>query len=372
MTQTPTIAILGATGGVARHLPGILAGAGLTRLRFGARDPRRLALAPAAAEVTVERVDAADEASLSAFCRGASVVVNCVGPVRHTRCAVVRAALAAGARYVDSAAIRADDPVLRQCAAHPGRVLFAAGAAPGVSELLVRWLADHLAGAAVAVTGYAAVMDVMTAGAAEDFLHSLDEARGGAGILRRGHLPPAAGPVVQHHTPFFPEDLVAYPFLSADAAAVADMLGVTEMSWYNVFDPASPVLAVLAGHQSRRGERADLSTAARGLRTVANAWLGRQPPFQQFVVEMTGSGADGPSRQVAVLRAGSTYRLTAAALAVTVAEISADRTAHGQHLAALALDPATISKIVELAGDARLWTLTGPLADYATAETGSV
>lgn len=313
-----TIAVLGATGAVGRHLAGMLAGFGLGPVRLGARNP---------AGSPVERVDVAVEASLAAFCRGASVVVNCAGPVRVTRPAVLRAAAEAGAQYLDSAPVRTGHAA----------GLFGAGAEPGVAELLVRWLAGP--GPVRAVTGYATVLDVMTPAAAEDFLDGPRTGGGGA---------------VRHHVPFFSEHLVAYPFVGPDTAAVADFLGVAEMSWFNLLDPASPVLAVLAGGHGNAGS----------LRVAANAWVGRQAPFQQFVVEAGG--------RVAVLRAGSTYRLTAATLAVAAGEVLAGRVDPAQRRAALALDPATLPRIADLADQAQLFTLDGPLSRYAAAETGSI
>ncbi|MER5325415.1 saccharopine dehydrogenase NADP-binding domain-containing protein [Streptosporangium roseum] len=133
----PAIAVLGCYGAVGRSVVRRLREAGTGPLRLGGRDLDRVrALAgtgsggPAGAEaatggaatgeaVTVTAgagaaearagadetvaVDLHDAAALAAFCEGCHVVVNCAGPSSRILDTVARAALAAGAHYVDVA-----------------------------------------------------------------------------------------------------------------------------------------------------------------------------------------------------------------------------------------------------------------------------
>jgi hypothetical protein len=354
VTTAGPVAVVGATGRVAGHLLGMLGGAGATGVRLGSRQP----------QPGHERVDARDGASLARFCDGASVVVNCAGPVRLTRGPVLDAAERAGADYVDSAAIGGADPLLAK-ASH--RAIFGAGATPGMSELLIRWLTGRADGPVGAVTGYAAVMDAMSGAAAEDFLESLTGDHGEAGAARRGGVrsPHALAPISDRRIPFFPADVVAYPFLGADAVAVAEALGIPNLCWYQVFAAESPVLAVL--RRQRLGSGVG-QQPVHELTAAVNAAIAGRQPYQQFVVEQVA----GPVAQVAVLRGGSTYRLTAAMLAAGVAELLAGTLAPGRHRAALVLDPESLTKALALAGDAQVSVLAGRLADYEAYEAGAV
>src|SRR5437762_12354893 len=144
------IGILGAGGEVGRATARLLDGR--AELRLGGRR---------------------DHESLDRFCAGCDVVVNCTAaPAREL---VAAAAMGAGAHYVDPAG---DGLLLDRmagvCRAHPGRTaLLAAGASPGLTGLLPRWLAGQGFDRPLALTGYACAMDRFSPGSAADFLASL-------------------------------------------------------------------------------------------------------------------------------------------------------------------------------------------------------
>jgi saccharopine dehydrogenase-like NADP-dependent oxidoreductase len=137
------IGLLGGTGAVGRTAAERIAAWRLGPLRIGARDlDRTRALAaelPGPAEAV--SVDLGDPDTLAAFCAGCRIVVNCAGPSYHVLDTVARAALAAGADYVDIGGELAATDALGQ--APPGRTaIFSAGVMPGLSGLLPRLLAD--------------------------------------------------------------------------------------------------------------------------------------------------------------------------------------------------------------------------------------
>ena len=95
-----TIAVLGATGYTGRLVCDEARAAGL-HLRLVGRRPSALQSLALAGEETAT-ADAADEASLRRAFDGAAAVVSCAGPFLPLGDAPVRAAIAAGAHYLDS------------------------------------------------------------------------------------------------------------------------------------------------------------------------------------------------------------------------------------------------------------------------------
>ena len=98
------IAVFGASGYQGRLVLGEMARRGLDTVLVG-RDPARLRAAGIAAGITgaAQRIaTAGDHRSLVAAFAGCAAVVNCAGPFTATGPAVVRAAIEAGAHYVDT------------------------------------------------------------------------------------------------------------------------------------------------------------------------------------------------------------------------------------------------------------------------------
>src|SRR5205814_581779 len=109
------------------------------------------------------------------FCAGCTVVV-CAGAASYQVVdRVARAALAAGADYVDAGG---DLPLLHrleplELAGTGRRALVTAGMMPGLSGLLPRWLAATRFAAATRLTAHIGVVDHLTAAGAVDYLLSL-------------------------------------------------------------------------------------------------------------------------------------------------------------------------------------------------------
>ncbi|MGW7482853.1 saccharopine dehydrogenase NADP-binding domain-containing protein [Nonomuraea muscovyensis] len=72
-----------------------------------------------ASGVEAMRVDVEDAGALAAFCAGCRIVVNCAGPSSRILDTVARAALAAGAAYVDVAGDHIDRTLLQTIATRP-------------------------------------------------------------------------------------------------------------------------------------------------------------------------------------------------------------------------------------------------------------
>ncbi|MEU9384351.1 saccharopine dehydrogenase NADP-binding domain-containing protein, partial [Streptomyces sp. NPDC048279] len=175
----PVIGVLGASGAVGRAAVRELRTLGHTGLRLGGRTASALcAVAEENAAGHDETVwadaDAAD--GLRAFTEGCDIVLNCVGPTYRLRATVAFAALAAGAHCVD---VAGDDPAAEDLAkgGAPARddrtVVLSAGALPGLSSLLPRWLAGQGLDGATALTAYCGGLETCSPTVAHDLMLSL-------------------------------------------------------------------------------------------------------------------------------------------------------------------------------------------------------
>lgn len=344
----PTVGVLGATGAVGRGVAAALASDVPVRLRLGTRRPAAVGVPDA----EVVAVDLADPARVAAFCAGCAVVVNAVGPVGGPPADLARAALDAGAAYIDAGG---GETLRAELARRPGISVVGAGVLPGLSGLLPRWLAAGLA-PPLALTGYLSTVDRLTAGSAVELLLDLADDDSGA----------PTGPPLTGTLPFFPGDSVALPYRSAEIDRVAALVPFAEARWYHVHDVDGRVPATLAGlrEELRRGARA-AELAGRLARAVELEAAGR-PAFQQLVVEVAGREGG----RVAVLRAAGTYRLTATVTTLAVGAVLAGAVPEGAHFAAEVLDPALVEQLPGRDGVDGVHRFDGTLAAYGCLEEG--
>ncbi len=149
-----TIGVIGASGATGRVVAEELAARGAGALVLAGRDPARVRAAVAGADA-VRAVDVFDGRSLAALCADCDVVVNCAGPSAAVRDRVARAAVAAGAHYVDPGG---DEEVVADLVDRWGEpaerglaTIFYAGWIPGLSGILVRWVDSVARASGVAV-----------------------------------------------------------------------------------------------------------------------------------------------------------------------------------------------------------------------------
>lgn len=338
------VAVLGATGLVGRAAVEMLRASGVTNLRVGARDTRRLAEVAHGAE-SVE-VDAGDPTSLARFCAGADLVLNCAGPSYLLLDVVARAALTAGARYVDVS----DGPAHHLLA---GSDLFdgtrtavvSAGMLPGLANLVPRILADDgLAGADLVV--YAGGVERFSEASAGDLVLSVDGADGSESgsywygealaMWRDGRLVSGALPVIEDgEVPYFPGRVTLMPFITADSVRLARSAGLATLEWFNVFTGTQlrPALGRLRGRVSR--EPAALRDAIDDV--MAAGAVDRAGQDTYYLLAFTVTTESGA--RTAVLRTPSSFRLTAATAVLAVLAVLGGEVAPGLHFADEVLDP---------------------------------
>ncbi|MGN9841248.1 saccharopine dehydrogenase NADP-binding domain-containing protein [Nonomuraea sp. H19] len=344
------VGVIGGYGSVGGHAARLIRRCGFWPLRVGGRDPRAArrfaddelrAVEPAEASGDVEaaEVDVADGRSLAAFVRDCALVVNCAGPSHRISESVALAALGAGADYVDAGGgEHTVERLTRAVAAYPDRrTVFFAGALPGLSGLLPRWLAASGDGPARELTVYAGVLDRFTAAGAEDYLHGvlhLDNVPGGAwrdGRVQARALTRRTGV----RLPFFSGEVSALPYLDAECERVARDLGLGRGSWYSVLDGRH-----LAAALDRARGLPGAEAVAELCRATALDVAGRTP-YVTFLAQLDSGPPDGRTSRTAVLRGTGISELTGAVTAAAALAVLHGEIPPGAHHAATALDPVT-------------------------------
>jgi len=355
---TGPVAVVGATGLVGRAAVRMLRSSGIGDLRVGARDVRRLYDVAEGAEPV--QVDAGDPASVARFCAGARLVLNCAGPSYLLLDRVGRAALTAGAHYVD---VSGDGPAYHLLA-DSGPVagslgsrtaVLSAGMLPGLANLVPHFLVGgRLAGAALVV--YAGGIERFSRASAGDLVLSVDGADGAEqgthwygealAAWRDGRRVTGALPVVQDtEIPYFPGRVTTMPFLTADSVRLARSTGLASLDWYNVFTGTQLRLSLgrLRGRVSR--EPAALATAIEEVTAAGEVdRAGQNPYYLMAFTVVTGSTA-----RTAVLRTPSSFGLTAATAVLAVRAVLDGAVPPGLHFADEVLHPeSTLRGVREL------------------------
>lgn len=337
MLRTETIGILGAGGAVGVALRKHLGRLGFGHLRIGTRKrPERLQ-----ASEQWMHADADDPQSLRDFCADCQVVVNCAGPSSHIGDRVARAALTARALYVDPGG---DEPLyekLREIPKSPAAAcaVLSAGLMPGLTSLIPRWLARQSFDEVRGLTAYVGLRDFFTPAAATDYLSSLINGYGEplAAWRAGARASRALQPVVGAEIPFFAKPVNAYPYLSQEARRLAEGLRLEELSWYTIVD-GEHVWPILARVQQEHRE-GNLVALADELSRAAKVDLFGSSASQTLVFCMEGQQSDAPMRRTLLLRSSSTYEVTAAFTAVTIAAYASPCSLRGVHYAAEVMDP---------------------------------
>ncbi|WP_067814910.1 saccharopine dehydrogenase NADP-binding domain-containing protein [Actinomadura kijaniata] len=338
------IGVLGGAGAVGGVVVDRLAARRPGTLRIGGRDRERAAAVCAKARADVPgavveavRVDLADDAGLRAFCDGCDVVVNCAGPSYRVLDRVARAALAAGAGYVDAAGDTVALDALREAPVAADRpAVFSAGLMPGLSGLLPRLLAadggparlDVYVGGAAAIGPLSAVDALLTRG--PGFGTALAAWRGGEVV------PNALRPLRSVALPGFRGRVHAWPFLSVEAARLAADLGVDELRNYTVYVTEEIPRALASAWADGDGP---LERHVPAVVAAAEADLAATGPYYTMLFQAVprDPASGGPRRLM--LHTPDSYALSGVVAAVAVRDLLAGRIPPGAHLAAEVLDP---------------------------------
>ncbi|MFH8530017.1 saccharopine dehydrogenase NADP-binding domain-containing protein [Streptomyces tendae] len=351
----PVIAVLGASGAVGRAAVRELRALGHTGLRLGGRTASALCTVaeedPTGHDETVW-ADATAPDGLRALTEGCDIVLNCAGPTYRLRATVASAALAAGADCVD---VAGDDPAAEDllAAGDPARdgrtVVLSAGALPGLSSLLPRWLAGQGLDGVSALTAHCGGLETCSPTVAHDLMLSLTSGgadgaaygealaavRGGRRVLRALR----AAEDTEHHA--FPGRVALQPYLSGESERLATVLGLDRLDWYNVH-PGPAVRALLNVLPGRLAAGDDPAELADRLFLAADLDLAGREPYYVMDFELSGTASGRPATAGLTLRAASSYRLTAAVGALAVDAVLRAGVPAGVHFARDVLDPGSV------------------------------
>jgi hypothetical protein len=350
MSRAPLVGIVGAAGAVGREASRLLAREGSIGLRLGTRRPTSIGDLPpelAGDDVEVRALDLYDANALDDFCDGCRVIVSCAAPSFRILDLVARAAFAAGADYVDPGGDHPLHAALSHNLPPRGRTaLVTAGMMPGLSALLLRWLARRGFDRAHRVTAYVGGRGRLTSGTAGDYLLSLG---GGAGepnaAWRDGARVPRALPTLADvELPFFPGRVTAQPFISAETERMAHALGVREIHWYNVFDGAHMLAALRRLGPMPSGD--GFAGIVSELSAAADLDMFGTSTYQMFVITLEGEAGADHVVQTLVFRATDAHALTATVTALSVVALLNSDVGPGVHYAGEALPADLVDRIV--------------------------
>ncbi|MBF8174582.1 saccharopine dehydrogenase NADP-binding domain-containing protein [Streptomyces olivaceus] len=372
--STPVIGVLGASGAVGRAAVRELRALGRTGLRLGGRTASALCAVagedPGGHDETVW-ADATAPDGLRAFTEGCDIVLNCVGPTYRLRATVAAAALAAGAHCVD---VAGDDPAAEDLLkdgdpAREGRtVALSAGALPGLSSLLPRWLAGQGLDTATALSAHCGGLETCSPTVARDLMLSLTSggadgaAYGEALAAVRGgrRVPRALRTAEDTEHPAFTGRVALQPYLSGESERLADVLGLDRLDWYNVH-PGPAVRALLNRLPASLAAGDDPAALADRLILAADLDLAGRTPYYVMDFALSGTASGQPATAGLTLRAASSYRLTAAVGALSVDAVLRGAVPAGVHFACDVLDPRAVVRHLRSQGAAEL-RLTGTAA----------
>lgn len=336
------ISVAGASGNVGRLVVKELVRMGLAHIRLGGRNQH--ALFEIAEEVPYADIfpfDLTCERDSVRFCEGSSVVVNCAGPSYIILDRLAHAASVASAPYVDASG---DYPVYKLLLARQTScsALLSAGALPGLSGLVPRWMAkgfDHPNNLSTYVGG----LERCSTASTIDMLLSMDG-------KREPHGEPLAGwrsgrkaskalrPAKNLEVPFVPDRVNAYPFFSIESERLACDLRLNNCDFWNIFAGEKLIDTFI---QQMGGDFSEdhLGQALEDLNQAATLDLLGRKPYYMLVFQMDGvANGEAVSRTVA-LRTHDAYRLIATMTALTALALVEGKATEGIGFAAEMVDP---------------------------------
>jgi hypothetical protein len=284
------VLLFGSTGAVGASCLDVLTRRGDVSLLLAGRDEARLRniASDIQADIEIARLDVTDTSAVTAAVTQCDVVINCAGPSQRLSAAVAGAAIAAGVPYVDPGGDRALlDRLATAGAGVP--VVLQAGVQPGLSGLLLRVLALHRPDRIDGVTAWCGGLQHLTPASVLEYLAGLRDAHSHPGAALRDGVIHRVSRDECKPAPrqYFPDSVMAHPYLDAETVAVAEHLGIGTLCWMNVFDGVHTTRAMqlLAVDDERQCNGADL----RDVLTAAKLDLFGRRPYFTIVVSAYGS-----------------------------------------------------------------------------------
>ncbi|WP_437568970.1 saccharopine dehydrogenase NADP-binding domain-containing protein [Sorangium sp. So ce542] len=368
-----TIGILGGYGDVGAHAARRLLSLGLRPLRIGGRNfeaARRFANELSAEAIEHQAVDFRDDASLRRFVAGCRIVLNCAGPSHSIADRAARAAMEAGADYVDAAG---DDALyaLLDGDEHRRRrrvAVLSAGLQPGLTALLPRWAAHRAFSQVQGLRSYFGVLDHFTEVAADDYLQAAtDGVSEPLAAWREGRRSGVLTRMRNVEVPFFPGPATLLPHLNTEGERLASSLRLERGDWYTVITGQHILTAFDRARSLERRE------AVAALRRASLLDLAGRAPHVILLAQLDGLRSGTPVTRTLVMRGRCNAELTGTMAALTTLAVDQGEVPAGRHFAAAVLEPVSaVGRLLESGAVSTLDLLDTSLDALGATEEGSL
>ncbi len=308
------IGILGGYGRVGLQAARTLKDCGDVSLRIGGRNPEkyRIKLINEFPEAEWFEVDIENDDSLKNFITGCELIVNCVGPSHRIATKVMQMCLSNNCHLVESGEGRSIEKMHKPL--HSSAVLYSAGALPGLSGLLPRWLANSF-DKVTNLIAYTGGLDQFTLSGAEDYLYGIfDNPKPSLSTGKDNYYNYLfLNDKIKVSLPFFPNEVRLYPYFDTETEFVAQDLSLLSGEWY---------MAIGGDHLSAALERISKEFYADTKGTIKRLCLaseldvaGRQTYFN-FLVQLEGFKQGKSLTRTLVLQTKGVSELTGSVAAV--------------------------------------------------------
>jgi len=344
MSAEPAVGVLGCTGAVGQTVLRALSGA--IRVKAGGRDLGRVKQVireKAIGKVVACAVDLDNTSSLSAFCEGCNVVINCTGPSYRILNRVAVVANELGVDYVDPGGDDLLHRLLTQSQPaqdENGRTasILSAGMLPGLSGLLCRDVARHF-DTVDHLSGYSGGVEAFSYAGADEFIASLGNGYGRSGAcIRNGRLQSDTEGFDGRQTmvPLIGVVAEAFPFISTEFQRACQALSVLNGSWFNLFVGRHVIDFLFRVRGESREHNATVIDPAliSGLVSASALDAAGRAQWQMIAVEAQGKRNGVSKTRTVLLHAQSGAALTGIVCAGAALELVQGRVAKGVHFAA--------------------------------------
>ncbi|PYG89175.1 NAD-dependent epimerase/dehydratase family protein [Ruminiclostridium sufflavum DSM 19573] len=271
------------------------------------------------------KTDIYDEASLQAFCRRCSLVINCAGPSCLIREKVAAASVKAGAKYVDTFGTFLIDNAYAQSIRN-GVCVVSAGNVPGLSEILPCSLISEYFDEVDEIEVYAGGLDYPTFSSTADVLLSSLEGYGYAGSFYNcGEICSELADTSKRIKIWgFDEEVFAKPFIGSEFAALCKRKGVKKGYCYNTVVSkqlgeamVNSCIELAAGRAGR-----SLEKCVEEINTQMELSLFGRKPGYTLVAAVTGSKSGKARTKRVSVKVKSSCEITGIVAGMVAAELA--------------------------------------------------
>jgi hypothetical protein len=335
------IGLIGGYGAVGLAAARMLQAWGRYPLRIGGRHPETVdhALRDEFTGAQWTKVEVEDDQSLEHFLKDCHIVINCAGPSHGNAMRVARLCARRGCHHVGAGVEQGIESLGETL---PGvAIVYAAGATPGLTGLLPRWLAGSLHSAQSLVC-YAGALGVFTPAAAEDYLLGglNDDSEARAAWKNGARTSSALTRKSARVLPFFPREVAAYPYLDSEAEQVARELQLQDGEWYITIDGEQTVNAL---NSARTQYRSDPHGAVQRLCLAARLDSNGRSPYFNILAQVQGDKDGITAKHTLILQAKSTSELSGVVTASTAIAVMSGEIPVGVHALAALPDPLPVT-----------------------------